>query len=266
MKVAAALLALGAMIGTAGAQETLSVYAAGSLRAPLTELGSAFKSKTGVEIRYTFGASGLLKERIEKGEAADVFASANTEHPQALAAAGLAGPVRIFTRNEMCLLAAPQMKIVDSHVLSLMLDPAVKLGTSTPKADPSGDYAWMIFDKAEKVLPGSYARLDAKALKLTGGPGSPTPPENRNVYGELLAKGQADVFLTYCTNAVLAIAEHPTQHRVALPASLAVGADYGMTVLKNGKPSAESFANFLLAAEAQAVFARYGFGAIGAQR
>jgi ABC-type molybdate transport system substrate-binding protein len=35
----------------------------------------------------TFGASGLLKDRIQAGERADVFASANMEHPQALACA-----------------------------------------------------------------------------------------------------------------------------------------------------------------------------------
>src|SRR5690606_17454898 len=38
--------------------------------------------------------------------------------------------------------------------------------TSTPKSDPSGDYAWQAFQRAEQVKPGAYAVLDAKALKL----------------------------------------------------------------------------------------------------
>ena len=48
-----------------------------------------------------------------------------------------------------------------------MLDPAVKLGTSTPKADPSGDYAFEVFAKAEKLKPGANAALEKKALQLT---------------------------------------------------------------------------------------------------
>ncbi len=179
MRVRALSITLAMIAAPAAAQEVLSIYAAGSLRAPLTEIAALYKAKTGVETRFTFGASGLLKERIEKGEAADVFASANTEHPQALSRAGQAGMVRIFARNEMCLLASPKIRITPDHVLDVLLDPAVRLGTSTPRADPSGDYAWMIFDRAEKLRPGSLTRLDAKALKLTGGPNSPPPTAGR---------------------------------------------------------------------------------------
>ena len=88
-----------------------------------------------------------------------------------------------------------------------MLDPAVKLGTSTPKADPSGDYAFELFERVERSgarRPGGPLLAD-KALQLTGGPNSPPPPAGRNVYGMLVATGQADVFLTYCTNAVVAV-------------------------------------------------------------
>jgi hypothetical protein len=45
------------------------------------------------------------KDRIAAGERADVFASANTEHPRALAAAGKAGAVSRFVRNALCPLA-----------------------------------------------------------------------------------------------------------------------------------------------------------------
>ena len=46
----------------------------------------------------------------------------------------------------------------------------MKLGTSTPKADPSGDYAFEVFRKAEAIKPGAQAALEKKALQLTGGP------------------------------------------------------------------------------------------------
>jgi molybdate transport system substrate-binding protein len=259
--ILAALSLAGLSLGTSAAAEPIAVYAAGSLRAPLTELATGFTKKTGIEVRYAFGSSGLLKERIEKNEPADIFASANTEHPAALVSAGAADKVRVFARNEMCALVSPKMDGATSEtLLKTMLDPAVKLGTSTPIADPSGDYAFQIFDKVALVAgkPASEA-LKAKALQLTGGRDSPPPPTDRNVYGELLISGKADIFLTYCTNAALAIREQPTLKRVALPASLAVGADYGLTILKRANSDATKFADYLLADEAQQVLVRYGF-------
>jgi ABC-type molybdate transport system substrate-binding protein len=95
-----------------------------------------------VRVTFTFGASGLLRDRIAAGEPADVFASANMEHPQALAATGRAGEVKRFARNAMCALVGPQIDVTSETLVERLLDPAIKLGTSTPKADPSGDYAW----------------------------------------------------------------------------------------------------------------------------
>jgi molybdate transport system substrate-binding protein len=41
-------------------------------------------------------------------------------------------------------------------LLDRMLDAQLKLGASTPKADPSGDYAWQVFRKADQLKPGAY--------------------------------------------------------------------------------------------------------------
>ena len=146
-------------------------------------------------------------------------------------------------------------------LLDRMLDPTIKLATSTPKADPSGDYAWEVFEKAEKLRPGSFVALDKKALKLTGGPSSAPPPE-RNVYGALIERGEADIFLTYCTNAVVAKAEVTSLQIVALPVGLAVGADYGLTVLNDARPEANRLAFYMLSPSGQAIFARHGFSAV----
>ena len=66
----------------------VQLYAAGSLRDALTEVTGQFEAQTGQAVGLTFGASGLLRARIEKGEAAQVFASADMDHPQRLAQAG----------------------------------------------------------------------------------------------------------------------------------------------------------------------------------
>ncbi|HEY8555530.1 MAG TPA: molybdate ABC transporter substrate-binding protein [Burkholderiales bacterium] len=256
-----ALIALAgiALVSASYAQEPVRLYAAGSLRVALTDVAEEFACRTGVRVHGEFEPSGLLRERIARGEPAEVFASANMEHPQALAAEGKGGPVVMFARNRLCALAAPHVRVTSDTLLERMLDPKLKLGTSTPKADPSGDYAWMLFARAEKVRPGAEAALSAKALKLTGGPDSPPPPKGRNAYAHVVSSGHADIFLTYCTNAVLARKEVPALQIVAIPDALAVGADYGMTVVQGARPEGLSFALFLLSVPGQEILGRHGF-------
>lgn len=253
--------ALGVMVAmmtaTSNAAEVV-VFAAGSLRAPLTDVAQAFEQASGHKVVLTFGASGLLRDRIGSGEAADVFASANMEHPRGLAAFGWTSGVQRFARNSMCVLAAPWVKVTSQNVLAVLLDPAVSVGTSTPNADPSGDYAWEVFRKADAIEAGAFAALTTKARQLTGGPQSPQPPD-RNVYAMLVAEAAVDVFVTYCTNAALARRERPALQVVKLPQALAIGADYGLAVRRDASPAAREFGAFVLAHEGQRVLAAYGF-------
>ncbi len=254
-----------AMMPVAVAEAPVRLYAAGSLRGAMNDIATAYTAATGAKVSAEFGASGLLRDRIAKGEPAEVFASANMTHPESLEKAGKAGAVRLFTRNRLCALAAPRIEVTTATLLDRMLDPGIKLGTSTPKADPSGDYAWELFGKAERLRPGTYQTLSTKALQLTGGPGSPPPPPDRNVYGVLIASGDADIFLTYCTNALAAQKEEPALQLVPIPDALAVGADYGLTVLEGASAPAREFARFVLSARGQAILARHGFTPIASQ-
>jgi ABC-type molybdate transport system substrate-binding protein len=238
----------------------VAVLAAGSLRAPFSDLAHDFERVSGHRVALTFGPSGLLRERITSGEGADVFASANMEHPQALATLGWAQRVDRLVRNQMCLLTGPNVDATSDTALGAMLDPAVKVGTSTPKADPSGDYAWEVFRKAEALRPGAFATLSAKALLLVGGPTTPPPPERGTPYGILISRGAADVFLTYRTNAESARKEFPQLRVVPLPEPLAVGADYGIALRDGAPSSAREFVAFLLWTESQRVLSSYGFG------
>ena len=100
--VAAGLLFLLCLPAPLRADEPLRLYAAGSLRRALTEISAAFTEATGIRVEGTFGASGLLRERLEGGERGDVFASADMDHPRRLAVQGRAGTVTVFTRNRLC--------------------------------------------------------------------------------------------------------------------------------------------------------------------
>jgi ABC-type molybdate transport system substrate-binding protein len=246
----------------ATAQEPVRLYAAGSLRTALTEIGEAFTRDHNIRVAGTLGASGLLRERIEKGEPAEVFAPADTDHPTTLMRAGKSGPYVVFTRNRLCGLARAHVTVTSATLLDRILDPAVKLGTSTPKADPSGDYAWALFEKAEKVRAGSFARLDAKALKLTGGPTSPQPTPGRSLYAMMMSEKHADIFLAYCTAAQEAKKEVPSLQIVDIPEALAVGADYGLTIVTGARPEAARLAMYILSPSGQAILGNYGFSPV----
>ena len=249
--------------GHAICAEPVRLYAAGSLRSVMNEIAQTFTAQSGIKVQGEFGASGILRQRIEGGEPADVFASADMGHPKALAAAGLASSVQLFARNRLCAIARPEVHVTSETLLQQILDPAVKLGTSTPKFDPAGDYTWLMFEKAEKVKPGSFQTLDRKALKLVGAPDSPPTPPDRTAYGKLLEDRAAEVFLTYCTNALLATREVPGLYTVQLPETLAVSADYGLTVLKAARPEAKRFADFIMSKQGQAILVQHGFVSIG---
>ena len=245
----------------AAGADPVQVYAAGSLRDALTEIARDHEARTGQKVVLTFAASGLLRERIEQGAPAQVFASADTKHPQRLANQGQWQAPVVFTRNTLCALAQGTVAVTPDTLLGTMLQPQVRLGISTPKADPAGDYAWALFQKADALQPGATARLEAKALQLTGGANSAQAPAGRNTYAWVMEQNRADVFLTYCTNAVAARAEVPSLQVVAVPEALQVGAAYGLTVRAGAPAQAQAFAQAVLQPPAQAVFRRLGFAA-----
>lgn len=242
------------------AASPVRVFAAGSLRGAMTAIAKDYETKTGQKIALTFGASGLLREQIEKGAAAQVFASADTDHPQRLAKQGGWQAPTIFVRNTLCALTGADINASPATLLDTLLQSTLRLGTSTPKSDPSGDYTWEMFHKADAVKPGAYAALDAKARKLVGQVDSRKPPQGRLAYAWIMDEAQVDVFLTYCTNAVAAQKEVPRLKVVQLPPELKVGAAYGLTLRSDAPQSAIAFAQSLLEPPAQVVFQRFGFG------
>lgn len=262
MRLTACLVGLlCALAPSARAEEGLRLFAAGSL----TEAMTAMLAESGLpQDRIdpaVFGPSGVLRERIERGALADILASADMAQPRRLAAErGL--PVILFTRNSLCATGRTELGLTPANVLDRMLDPAVKLGTSTPGADPGGDYAWAVFARAEALHPGARTALEGKALKLVGGPDSkPLVPGKGLVQGVFLSHA-ADMMLGYCSGAASIERDVPGLATVSLPPELTVGPAYGMVVLTE-HPLAARFALFVMSEKGQAVLARFGFRPVG---
>jgi molybdate transport system substrate-binding protein len=259
--VFAGLLAL-ALTAPAGAQTPahVALFAAGSLRPAMTELARTFTAQTGIAIDPTYGSSGLLRTQIESGANYDIFASADTASPQQLSSEGKSGPVTVFAHNAMCLLVKPAIA-AGRAVAAIVLDPAVRLVTSTPKADPAGDYAEQIFTKIDASRPGSLVALDAKALRLIGGKDAVAIPAGADLGTYLLlTANQGDALLAYCSGFVTSVAANPAAlQSLPMPAALAVRADYGLTLRPAAAPAAMRWRDFILSAAGQAILEKYGF-------
>src|SRR6202142_4456623 len=143
--------------------DTLKVMAAGSLRAAVTDLLHRFPLQSDTVDPPEFGASGLMRQKIENGAAVNRFASADMEQPRRLAAGHPERLVILFARNSLCALARPNLGLNQENLLDRLLDPAVRIATSTPGLDPLGTYSWEVFARADALKPGARATLEAKA-------------------------------------------------------------------------------------------------------
>jgi molybdate transport system substrate-binding protein len=235
----------------------IRIFAAGSLTGAMTAVMQLYKEKTGVDVQADFGPAGLLRERIEGGEHPDIFASANMEHPQAIAEKGLGTLPVVMARNRICVKALPGSGVTTKNVFDRMLDPrTVGIGTSTPKADPGGDYAWMVFARAQKARPGAGKVLEHKAQQLVGGKDNPPVPPGRDPSLYFYEEHRISLSLGYCSSRQTT--PDPKFISVELPPELRVDADYGLTVLGHSE-AALRFALFVLSPEAQQLISLYGF-------
>lgn len=258
-----ALLALFAA-GSARAETSdvpLTVYAAGSTTGVLGAMLDRYEAETGVHVDLKTGPAGLMREKIEAGDRVDLFVSANMTHPQKLHDEGKASAVAVFARNRLCVYAVPEVGMTSANVLDRLLAPKVRIGTSTPKADPGGDYAQELFDKADTVRPGATAALKAKARAVVGATVEPVAVKATNQREAMLERG-TDVSIGYCSSRKTT--PDPSVTKVELPPELSVMADYGMAIVTTSKGSrreaaAARLALFLLSSSAQGLLSEYGF-------
>jgi molybdate transport system substrate-binding protein len=201
-----------------------------------------------------------LREKIENGEAADILASADMAQPRRLARAG--HPVIVFTRNRLCALGRQRLGLTPENLLDRMLDPTIRLATSTPVADPSGDYAWAIFARSEAVHPGARAALQAKALQLVGGPNTPLLVAGHGAVQGVFLADRADIMLGYRSGSDPVMNEIPGLVSVAVPSAISVEPAFGMVVLSES-PLAARFTVFVMSEAGQAILQRYGFDPVG---
>lgn len=239
------------------AAATAEIYAAGSLRDVVSQLAKDAGPLFHVEVKPVFGGSGALRGRIERGESPDLFMSADMASPRKLEAEGrTAVPVIAFARNRMCFVVRRSADIEPENLIDRLLAGNVRLLTSTPVVDPSGDYAWAILDRIDALRPGAGAILKQKARASMSLKATPATAA-RNRAAALFLSGQVDVAITYCSGAARLLQEAPDLTRFVVPPQLDPHPLYGIAVLST-RPEVLRLALYLLSEKGQAIIARAG--------
>ena len=93
-------IGLSAMVVGATRAETVEIFAAGSLRGVVSDLVKEAGAALNIEVNPSFGGSGSMRERIEKGEKPDLLLSADLGSPRKLESQGrTVVPTIAFARN-----------------------------------------------------------------------------------------------------------------------------------------------------------------------
>ena len=154
------------------ARVDLTIYAAASLKGALDQIAVAYRIGTGNTITVSTDSSAALEAKIEQGAPADVFLSADIEHPQQLVDKGLAaGEVVVFAGNSPALvvpvdnpgqvssafdLARPGLRIIaagDQVPISVYARQVVQelAGLDGAPADFAADYAANVVSREDNV-------------------------------------------------------------------------------------------------------------------
>jgi molybdate transport system substrate-binding protein len=258
MRIMLAALMMALTSHSASASE-LRVMAAGSLKDAFTAIFADYGRQYGASFASVWGPSGLLRDRLQQGEAFDIFASAALPHAQTLTDSGISGPSVLFTRNALCVVTTAGNAVTTGNLIDTLLRPEVRIGTSTPVSDPSGDYTWEIFHRIDARRPGAFKTLSEKAQQLVGGP-TPAPAVNgRSPLLVALDGHSIELFISYCSGAREIVKASSNYKSVELPDELSVGPEYGLTVSLKAQPGAADFAMYLLSPSGQASLKAFGF-------
>jgi len=242
--------------------ESVVLFAAGSLREAMTQIAADYRVAAGVAVHAEFGPSGLMRERIERGERADLLASADTGHPLALQQRGLADRVAVFARNTVCAFAPAALGVTTENLLDRMTGLGTRLGIAAAQADPLGDYTQEIFTRADRERPGSGEILRRQSTVVVGG-ALPSAASAGDPVAALLGERRIDIFLGYCSGRVRLEKAVPGLQTIALPPALHVGPEYGIALIEGAHPAATGLMLYILSTDGQRTLAQHGFAPVG---
>lgn len=229
-------------------QDTLTVFAAASLRNALDEADQAFTKATGVKVTASYAASSALAKQIAQGAPADIYVSANIKWMDYLQEQKLIrDDTRVNLLGNALVLIAPRNSKLDRVTIGKGFDIAKlagqgRIAVANTRAVPAG-----LYTKAALQSLGGWQAAEPKLAQA----------ENVRATLAYVARGETPLGVVYATDAqvepkVKIVGVFPTESHPAIT--------YPMAALKDAKSKAVGrYLQFLRTPAAKAIFEKYGF-------
>lgn len=223
---------------------TVDVFAASSLTEAFRALEAEYEAQhPGVDVRTNFAGSQVLRVQLENGAKADVFASANESHMQALVEQSLVAPPRIFAANELVVIVPTGSavrsfeQLAEEGVRLVVGNDAVPVGIYTARmlersTDAMGE-AWVTAVQSNIVSRETNVRLVRSKVEL----------------------GEADAAIVYRTD-VHAVDRIEV---LEIPAEFNVRANYPIAATQRANKHGVGFVDFVVSESGRATLQAHGF-------
>ncbi|HEX7263895.1 MAG TPA: molybdate ABC transporter substrate-binding protein [Candidatus Dormibacteraeota bacterium] len=218
----------------------LSVFAAASLTASFTALGTSFQAANpGVKVKFNFAGTPTLVTQIEQGAPADVLASADTTNMDKLTAEGFtAGASLVFAHNLLEIVVAPGNPKGITGLADLAKSGVIYI--SEAPSVPAGKYSLQALKSAGVMV--TPKSLEASVTAVIS----------------KIELGEADAGIVYTTDVTAAGSKVAG---VQIPAANNVTATYPIVVVKGttNAAAAYAFTSYVVSATGQSALASFGF-------
>ncbi len=229
------------------AAQSVSVFAAASLKTALDAIGAAYKAKSGVDLKISYAGSMALAKQIEAGGPAELFVSADEASMDYLAQRNLIQPqTRSNLLGNTLVIVAPRGSSLDKLALAKeALAAAIgagKIAIGDIDSVPVGKYAKAALEKLGlwSVAESHFAFTDNVRAALM-----------------FVAREEAPLGIVYLTDAK---AEPKVKIVATFPADSHPPIIYPIALTTRGaEGAAAKFINFVKGPTAKAIFVEQGF-------
>lgn len=226
----------------------LVIFAAASLKGAFEALSQRFEaSHPGADVQFNFAGTQEIRMQLEHGAHADLFASADVKHMQALVERHLVETPLVFAENEPVLVVYAGSKVPIAGLAELPSASRLVFGAIDV---PIGRYTTEILNNAEQKYGAGYRkRVESRVVS-----------RELNVR-QVLAKvtlGEADAAIVYRSDVT------PARQQISvtsIPKELNVVAHYPIAVVQGARHAAlaRAWLELLRSAEGRASLLRAGF-------
>ena len=232
---------------------TLNVFGAASLTAAFGEIKTKFEAANpNVTVTYNFNGSNTLAIQITQGAPADVFASADPKNMQKVSS--LVNTPQTFVENKVVVIV-PANNPAHIKTLHDLANPGVKIAVANSSV-PVGNYTLQVLSKMGQSS--EYGPSYESAVKAN------FVTQETSVSGVIqkVQLGEVDAGYVYVSDAFSAGSKVSS---IDIPARYNIVANYPIATVKDSKnPStAQSFVQYVLSADGQAILAKYHFIPVG---